>query len=1227
MGIVTELIEKTIEDKNKLYLGVLDILDSQIINHLDEYTTMEKEVNAYVKSLYKEKDGKKLFQIDKYQVDKHKQWMAKCLELEKLGKVTAEELGALEIDFNMGSVRETLINEIKDREGEWAGNYEQALEPILTEYSNLVSSIETENIMANNTYRESLRSNNKAYEDLKVKQQKLLTYSDKITDVCATYGITPSDIDESALNITAAQLDKYYDLFNNYLAKEETRSNPVTLIREKAPSEYVQICMVLAVIGLSFTRILSVLSIAFYGYLIYNQLKNKKMVKKYIILSAIAFKIDPLKYGFIDEDTSMLLPEELTPEFINSDERFQKFEELMNAVDEEWNAKNPQNELPALLSEFESVMPEYTKQIKEKLAIILNKKDAIASDLSVMANGCVELFKKLKDSYRCFGNRFNTKSVLSSDFVLGSEDADLMNEQVINIGQGNLIIRPYTRDPKIHEKFLQCLVANALSNIAPGKIEIHIYDPNNSGKIFTPFYDKELKDILFFHMESMQDIIEDLKVYNLETLKEIKGTTIGEYNKQCDELGMVSKPYKLLVILSQPKTIEEDEALNSFFNDSNDGGAYIWVVSDKMTSKNAKIFRTPFEGVKNPIHELINDNWCRTFTEEFITMMKNLKPAGLPWETFIETAVPDDMTWKGNSDDVMELLPGFFNGDPSRPDAYTIGNQGNVHVIGVGGTGAGKSVFLNHLVGTCTKQYSPKMLELWLCDFKGTEFKFYLPSEINPYMLPHIKACLCTSDGDYATSLFKALRNVADHRYDVLKSPNLYHNEVPYYPEGEPPIPNQKGTVGWNRYWRQRASTTGDQRYLDNLWTRILFICDEFQVIFEKADAKNLDSIRADITQIAKVGRAANVHIFFTSQSMKKTLSADILQQFTLRFALRCDKEVSQEILGTTKASDIKEKFGYLYVKATGIANEDQPRYKTPFIADDVLRAHIKKMALKAKEEGCAPNPKDVITYEEVTKHPIQELVDLYKDPETQKKIPDSGVFFLGMRMAYSTNRAPDNIILGPKNNTHLVGLFKNTSDLAMFYNSLIVNIKNNRVPGTIIANSQVEDLSVVLKPELDITNEKYNVMLTDKFTIKQIYDWVNGLYEHRKAKNIKDKPCWIFCFGWDKAKGFGVEPDIAFRAKLNTLLQVCGEYHIHFIFLGTGITGFAANLMSSIAYKVSAKCAQDESFNVLESKIASGQFEMADGWFFIKGLNGINRNKLYISEVRGEVVSTEIVL
>ena len=1088
---------------------------------------------------------------------------------------------------------------------------------------------------SNKQYNQQLKDNNVqanvSYNQLEEKHKVLLSYSDKIVDTCSVFGVTTTDVALDESMFTPATLNQLYDEYIQFLQKEEVGTNVIAVLRNKIQNEIAQGIILLVLLAVCFTPILNAISIAFIVYLIVNQLKNVKRFKYYSTLMGLTFNVNPINLGYVQFDESGLLPETLTEEDLDTDPRFEEFRNRLDEIEAKYKNNDLEAEHAKYLNDYAQKKQAIVAQVDEHNKVFKNTRDAIIQRFKDELKFLDEEYKRLLAEFKFLGDSFSKNYVFDTEFVLGLKDDCI--EQKVNTRGLNIIIRP-NPNKELMYKFLRAMYVNAITHVWPGKLEVIVYDPNDLGQAILPFYDMAIADFLSIKQEGAGAILDELTEYAQKNLQAMRGQSIADYNKKCQELGMTPIDYKLLIMLSQPKDLEENEKLVKFFDYSYKSGVFIWVVTGELQSKDAFVFNRPFEGVANPITDKITDEWCQKVSTNYTVAIKKSRPPGLPWNEFIEKVLPPEKIWTGCADDVAEMYPGYANGDPNKADAYTIGNQGNVHVLGVGGTGAGKSVFLNHIVATMTRQYSPKELELWLCDFKGSEFVTYLDDSYlgkeakHPYMLPHIKACLCTSDGDYATSLFKALRNIADHRYDVISKPVNYIDELPYSPD-KTTVNNQKGTRQWNEAWRKKASETGDDKYLMNIWTRIVFVCDEFQVIFEKADAKNLESIRADITQIAKVGRAANVHIFFTSQSMKKTLSADILQQFTLRFALRCDKEVSSEILGNSNSSDIRDKFGYLYVRDFAhIEKESQIRYKTPYFpSDDMLYEHIKAMSDRAKAEGCAPNPKDVITYREDTVHPIEELEEFYKT--NADKIPaDSGVFFLGMRMAYSPNKAPDNFILGAKNNTNIVALAPEYNDFVLLFKDFMTNIRLNRVQGTIIINSQVKDLAYITDAESYITRKDVHVpWLSEKVSCKQFISDIEKIYQGRVAKGKKDTPVWVFLLGWDKGGGFGVDTDISLRQKIITLLQTAGEYNIHFIFMATGQGGFAQGILGACQYTMACHCSVDESMTIIGSKQAGNNYTMKNGWVFSKHDGIITRDKLWKAPIEREIAVSEVVI
>lgn len=296
--------------------------------------------------------------------------------------------------------------------------------------------------------------------------------------------------------------------------------------------------------------------------------------------------------------------------------------------------------------------------------------------------------------------------------------------------------------------------------------------------------------------------------------------------------------------------------------------------------------------------------------------------SNLNWEEFIEKVVPENREWKENADEFIKLYPGL-RADDEEKVAYTVGSKGSAHAIVAGTVGSGKSVLVNNIIATVTKTYSPKELRLWLLDCKGVEFKYcYKKSENFPYVLPHIDVCECVEDCKFSSDLFDKLREEVDRRLELLSYAGF------------------KSVKKFNKYLR---NNNRDEDIIPN----ILFVCDEYQALFECATNDVRQRVTNDIFYITKFARKVGVHFFFASQSNRKALPSDIFERFALRFALRTDREASFDFIDTADAADIEEKCGYLYVK-DGLSKEPS-KFRTPYISDEVLCEHIRKMSDKAK--------------------------------------------------------------------------------------------------------------------------------------------------------------------------------------------------------------------------------------------------------------------------------------
>lgn len=1197
-----------------------------------------KDISDYVSQLIVNPAEDKIQQVNKMlvQIKQVGEAMPASLEMFTVYLQSIERLkqqvADIKFDLRPEAVAQVYALDLQKDMDEFLGEAEQAYSVIDEQLGAAVQAIIDRNRAHNRQLYDAVNNDNSIFIELKSKHDILMSYSSDITDLCTRYNVSASDFNISEKNVTPQKLNKMYTQYIELMQKSSNTSNPIRLLRDKVPDVKKQGIIMLIVFLLCFTPVLDFVAIAFFIGIVVFMRKSVKQAKRYGILSALLYNINPdrLEHSCVDE--SQLLPEEINDNELDNYPELEHFNSLYDELDQKYNEDHKKEEQAFLMNEFAIQRPQIEQQTSEYIKQVQDLILQCVNNVNELYDKATKEYEELKSKYKGFGSEFNESGIFDTNFTFGRKD---FIEQKINIGTRNIIIRP-GNDQALLESFIRLLYVNAITHVNYMKLIVNVYDPNGMGRSVMPLYVSKLESAFKILQDNLDELLSQLTVEAQKNFEIMRGSNILEYNTVCMENGRDTLTYKLLMVLSQPKTIEESEKLASLFQYSAESGILIWIVSDTMEATDKTcVFNAPFDGIADPIRDQDNRDWCRMVTNTYLDLREHYKPPALDWKKFISVCCPPERQWNiggcddyekdnrdSHADDNMYLYPGFTNGDPDLCDGYPLGNGGNVHALGVGTTGAGKSVFIHHIIQTMCEMYSPRDLQLWLCDFKGTEFKFYMKSETFPYSLPHIKACLCTSDGAFAMSLFHAIRVITDNRFEQMKNPNDHTDWLAYY-DGKP-IPNFDNGKNWNRYWREKAKASNDERYLDNCYPRVFLVADEFQVIFQVADTKCIDTITADMTQISKLGRAANVHMFFTSQSMKGTLSADILNQFSLRFALRCTSDVSMDIMGTPYAAENLPRFGGLYVSATGIKKENQPKTATPGIGTDVIHESTKQLAERAIAEGIKPY--DLITYEESTKHPIEELEGLFADLRESGKLTNDALIVFGERMAYSENRAPDNVIVGKKNNENFMCCFSDYNDYVLFFNQMMVSLRNQKEEPTIIINSQVEDLSYITDAESFISDkEKHRQYLYH--TCYSMTSWIKKVMESR-AQSGKTSPIWIFLLGWDKGVGFGVDMDFNVKAGMTAILQTAGAYNIHIVMMNISMTGIPLAVVAACKYRVAGACTVDDSTALIGTRQAGLSYEgMKNGWIFVNNAGVVTRDKLYISAIEREIAASTLVL
>lgn len=114
-----------------------------------------------------------------------------------------------------------------------------------------------------------------------------------------------------------------------------------------------------------------------------------------------------------------------------------------------------------------------------------------------------------------------------------------------------------------------------------------------------------------------------------------------------------------------------------------------------------------------------------------------------------------------------------------------LGGEGSVHGFISGGTNSGKSTLLHTIILSACLHYHPKDLEIWLVDYKQTEFHLYKKNT-----LPHIKLIGVSKTADFTFSLLDKIEEEANHRTELMNRFDVQNLADYRRHEGEPGYEN-----------------------------------------------------------------------------------------------------------------------------------------------------------------------------------------------------------------------------------------------------------------------------------------------------------------------------------------------------------------------------------------------------------------------------------------------------
>lgn len=430
--------------------------------------------------------------------------------------------------------------------------------------------------------------------------------------------------------------------------------------------------------------------------------------------------------------------------------------------------------------------------------------------------------------------------------------------------------------------------------------------------------------------------------------------------------------------------------------------------------------------------------------------------------------------WFNSSAAGINLRPGLEDNQLTKPTVVKLGNpEDNVHALIVGATGSGKSVFLHNLLFSLMAEYAPWELNLFLVDFKKVSFSKYL----SEYQTPHIKSVAATSEIRYVISLLTYLNTCMKARQSFFS-------------------------------WLGVEKLEDFRNKYQVILPRVILLIDEFQQMFTNVSSREETVIKEILTSITKLGRATGFHLIFASQEMNSTLGGNAFANFKVRFALRCNADVSSEFLGNPAASKIgsREK-GYVIENSIDGKEENNRTYKVPLVEDDggYFYGYLKDLDEMAKRVGFYSVHK---YYQEDFIRPFTDLETLLNDQRVYSRrneiICEKPYVFelmtLGDSVVFNYKKNDYETVVLEKGSNKNIGIFSpDVDDLAYICRILSLNFRTS--PKASSYNHLIIYRNDYLERSLDLPEQlmlsAYSILHTDD----DIDNYVLDLIRMRKEQ------------------------------------------------------------------------------------------------------------------------------
>ncbi len=214
---------------------------------------------------------------------------------------------------------------------------------------------------------------------------------------------------------------------------------------------------------------------------------------------------------------------------------------------------------------------------------------------------------------------------------------------------------------------------------------------------------------------------------------------------------------------------------------------------------------------------------------------------------------------------------------------FTLAQATNAHGLISGVAGSGKSTLLHMIISSVCMRYTPQDVELWLVDYKITEFASYKYN--TP---PHVKFLGLSKGEDFTFAFLDKIYEEYERRQRSIKQADI---EKKMHGESA----NITSITDFRGYYGKDSMS------------RLLIIIDEFHVMAQQVYER--PEYRQKLENILAEGRAMGITMLLSDQAVTvglKGLTEKGRKQIKCRLAMANDVEEMKEMLQTKEKEELK---------------------------------------------------------------------------------------------------------------------------------------------------------------------------------------------------------------------------------------------------------------------------------------------------------------------------------